>query len=93
MWHRGKCELVGLFLLRPDRDSSLSPCKYEEKSRGTFIFTNGTIKILAILDEVEDHRETRMLSQSDEFKKLVKTGLDDVKLNRIKPWKEVRNKL
>ncbi len=50
-------------------------------------------KILAILDEVEDHKETKSLSQSEEFKKLVKKGLDDVKLDRIKPWKEVWNDL
>ncbi|RLB38855.1 MAG: hypothetical protein DRH12_12290 [Deltaproteobacteria bacterium] len=50
-------------------------------------------KILAILDEVEDHRETKILSQSEEFKKLVKKGLDEVKLERIKPWKEVWDEL
>jgi hypothetical protein len=46
-------------------------------------------KILDILDEAEDHKETKILSQSEEFKKLVKKGLDDVKLGRIKPWKEI----
>ena len=50
-------------------------------------------KILAILSEVEDHKETKILSQSKEFKKLVKKGLDDVKLDRIKPWKEVWDEL
>ena len=50
-------------------------------------------KILAILDEYEDHKETRILSQSAEFKKLVKKGLDDIKLGRIKPWKEVWDEL
>jgi len=50
-------------------------------------------KILAILDEVEDYRETKILSQSEEFKKLVKKGLDEVKLDRIKPWKEVWDEL
>ena len=50
-------------------------------------------KILAILAEVEDHKETKIFSQSEEFKKLVKKGLDDVKLDRIKPWKEVWNEL
>ncbi len=50
-------------------------------------------KILAILDEVEDHKETKILSQSEEFKKLVKKGLDDVDLDRIKLWKEVWNEL
>ena len=50
-------------------------------------------KILAIMDEIEDHKETKILSQSEEFKKLVKKGLEDVKLNRIKPWKEVWDEL
>ena len=43
-------------------------------------------KILAILDEFEDHKETKILSQSEEFKKLVKKGLEDIKLDRIKPY-------
>jgi hypothetical protein len=50
-------------------------------------------KILAILDEVEDHKETKILSQSEEFKKLVKKGLDDVELDKIKPWKEIWDEL
>jgi hypothetical protein len=50
-------------------------------------------KILSILDEVEDHKETRILSQLAEFKKLVKKGLEDVRTNRIKPWKEVWDEL
>jgi len=50
-------------------------------------------KILAILEEVEDHRETKILSQSTEFKVLVRKGLEDIKSDRIKPWKEVWNEL
>ena len=50
-------------------------------------------KILAILDEFEDHKETKILSQSEEFKNLVKKGLEDIKLDRIKPWKEVWDEL
>jgi hypothetical protein len=50
-------------------------------------------KILSILDDVEDHKETRILSESAEFKKLVKKGLEDVRTNRIKPWKEVWDEL
>ena len=46
-------------------------------------------KILSILEEVEDHREAKILSQSPEFKKLVKKGLEDIRAGRIKPWKEV----
>jgi hypothetical protein len=50
-------------------------------------------KILAILEEVEDHKETKILSQSAQFKILVKKGLEDIKLDRIKLWKEVWNEL
>ncbi len=46
-------------------------------------------KILAILEELEDRKETKILSRSVEFKKLVKKGLEDIGLDRIKPWKEV----
>ena len=50
-------------------------------------------KMLSILDEVEDHKESRILSQSSEFKKLVKKGLEDIKAGRIKSWKEVWDEL
>jgi len=46
-------------------------------------------KMLSILEEFEDQRETRILGQSAEFKKLVKRGLEDIRAGRIKPWKEV----
>jgi len=46
-------------------------------------------KIIAILETLEDHKETKILSQSVEFKKLVEKGLEDVKSGRIKPWREV----
>jgi len=46
-------------------------------------------KILSLLEEVEDHKETKLLSQSAEFKKLVKRGLEDIRAGRIKPWKEI----
>ena len=50
-------------------------------------------KILSMLAEFEDRKETKILSQSVEFKKLVKKGLEDIKLDRIKPWKEVWDEL
>jgi PHD/YefM family antitoxin component YafN of YafNO toxin-antitoxin module len=50
-------------------------------------------KMLSILEEVEDHIESKILSQSTEFKKLVKRGLEDIKAGRTKPWKEVWNDL
>ena len=45
-------------------------------------------KILAMLEELEDRKEAKILSQSNEFKKLVKKGLKDIELGRVKPWKE-----
>jgi len=50
-------------------------------------------KMLSIMDEVEDRRETVILSQSAEFKKLVKRGLEDIKKGKTAPWKEVWDEL
>jgi PHD/YefM family antitoxin component YafN of YafNO toxin-antitoxin module len=50
-------------------------------------------RILSLLEEVEDHKETKLLSQSAEFKKLVTRGLEDIRAGRIKPWKEVWDEL
>jgi PHD/YefM family antitoxin component YafN of YafNO toxin-antitoxin module len=50
-------------------------------------------KMLSVLEKIEDHRETKILSQSPEFKKLVKRGLDDLRAGRTKPWKEVWDEL
>ena len=46
-------------------------------------------KMLSILEDVGDHTESKILSQSAEFKKLVKRGLEDIKAGRTKSWKEV----
>ena len=50
-------------------------------------------KILAILEEFEDRKETKMLSQSSEFKKLVKKGIKDIKSDKVGLWKEVWDEL
>jgi hypothetical protein len=50
-------------------------------------------KIVAILQEFEDRKEMKILSQSAEFKKLVEKGLTDIKLDRIMPWKDVWDEL
>jgi hypothetical protein len=42
-----------------------------------------------MLEEVEGHRETKILTKSAEVKRLVKKGLGDIKAGRAKPWKEV----
>lgn len=50
-------------------------------------------KMLSIMDEVQDRKESRILSQSAEFKALVKRGLEDIKKGKTKPWKEVWDEL
>ena len=50
-------------------------------------------RMISILEEVEDHRESKILSQSSEFKKLVRKGLEDIKEGRVKHWKEVWDEL
>ena len=50
-------------------------------------------KMLSIMDDVQDRKESRILSQSAEFKALVKRGLEDIKNGKTKPWKEVWDEL
>ena len=50
-------------------------------------------KMLSILGEVVDHKESRILSRSPEFKKLIKKGLEGIKAGRIKRWKEIWDEL
>ena len=50
-------------------------------------------KMLSIMDEVQDRKESRILSQSAEFKALVKRGLEDIKKGKTRPWKEVWDEL
>ena len=50
-------------------------------------------KIVALLEDFGERMETKLLSQSPEFKKLVKRGLEDIKLDRTRPWREVWDEL
>ena len=50
-------------------------------------------KILSILEQLEDHKETTVLSQPAQYKRLLDKGLKEASANRIKPWKEVRDDL
>ena len=71
---------------------SISKIKYivDEKRNPTAVILPMKVykKILSVLEEVDDYRETKMLSQSAEFKKLVIRGLQDIKAGRTIPWKE-----
>jgi len=50
-------------------------------------------RMLARLEKIEDRKETKILSQSPEFKKLIRKSIEDIELNKIKYWKEVWNEL
>jgi PHD/YefM family antitoxin component YafN of YafNO toxin-antitoxin module len=50
-------------------------------------------KILEALEDIQDLKEAKLLSQSVEFKKLVKRGLEDIRAGRFKPWKEIWDEL
>jgi len=65
----------------------------EGNATGVILPIESYRKILAMLEEFEDRKETKILYQSVGFKKLVKKGLEDIKLDRTKPWKEVWDEL
>jgi len=48
---------------------------------------------LSMLEEIEDYREMKNLSASAEFIRLIRKGLDDVRLNKVSRWKEVWDEL
>lgn len=48
---------------------------------------------LSMLEEIEDYREIKNLSQSAEFIRLVRKGLNDVRLNKVSHWREVWDEL
>lgn len=55
---------------------------------------NPTAVILSIehfrsmLGEIEDYRELKNLSQSAEFVRLIRKGMEDVRLKRVDHWKD-----
>ena len=50
-------------------------------------------EILARLEEIRDQKEAKILSQSSEFKKLIKKSIEDIELGRTKHWKKIWNEL
>ena len=49
--------------------------------------------ILATIEKVKEQKETKILSESEEFKKLLQKGLDDIRSGRIKHWEDVWSEL
>jgi hypothetical protein len=50
-------------------------------------------KMLSLIQERLDRKESKLLSQSKHFKKLVQKGLKEIKEGKISPWKEVWDEL
>ena len=50
-------------------------------------------KILSMLKKTANHSETDILAKSSEFTKLVQKSLEDIRLNKVAPWKEVWDEL
>jgi len=48
---------------------------------------------LSMLEEIGNYREIKQLSQSAEFARLIRKGLDDVRQNRVMHWKEAWDEL
>ncbi|QTA86028.1 hypothetical protein [Desulfonema magnum] len=46
-------------------------------------------KFLSVLEEIGYQSETELLSQSPEFAKLVRSGLEDIRSGRTRHWREV----
>jgi PHD/YefM family antitoxin component YafN of YafNO toxin-antitoxin module len=46
-------------------------------------------KMLSILEELEAYKESKILSESREFKKIVEKGLENIETGKFKPWREV----
>ncbi|MCX5867117.1 MAG: type II toxin-antitoxin system prevent-host-death family antitoxin [Proteobacteria bacterium] len=50
-------------------------------------------RILVLISELTDRKESKNLSRSREFKKLVRRGLKEIKEKKAIPWDEVWNEL
>ncbi len=50
-------------------------------------------KMLALLQERLDRKESKLLSQSKQFRRLVQKGLKEIEEDKASPWKEVWDEL
>lgn len=50
-------------------------------------------KMLSLVQEKLDRKESRLLGQSKYFKKLVQKSLQEIKEGKVSLWKEVRDEL
>jgi hypothetical protein len=50
-------------------------------------------KMLSLVQEKLDRKESRLLGQSKYFKKLVQKSLQEIREGKVSPWKEVWDEL
>jgi len=50
-------------------------------------------KMLSLVQERLDRKESKLLSQSKHFKRLVQKGLREIEEGKTRPWKEVWDEL
>jgi len=50
-------------------------------------------KMLSLVQESSNRKESKLLSQSKHFKKLVQKGLREIKEGKTSPWREVWDEL
>ena len=67
----------------------------DEKGRPTAVILDiqEYRKMLSLVQEKLDRKESKLLSQSKHFKKLVQKSLREIKEGKISPWKEVWDEL
>ncbi len=67
----------------------------DEKGKPTAVILNIETyrKMLSLIQERLDRKESKLLSQSKHFKKLVQKGLREIREGKTSPWKEVWDEL
>jgi hypothetical protein len=67
----------------------------DEKGRPTAVILDiqKYRKMVSLVQERLDRKESKLLSQSKHFKKLVQKGLREIREGKISPWKEVWDEL
>jgi hypothetical protein len=67
----------------------------DEKGKPTAVILNIETyrRMLSLIQEGLDRKESKFLSQSKHFKKLVQKGLREIREGKTSPWKEVWDEL
>ena len=67
----------------------------DEKGKPTAVILNIETywKMLSLIQERLDRKESKLLSQSKHFKKIVQKGLREIREGKTSPWKEVWDEL